>query len=59
VERLFRMIRERFLVEVEATGIASITELNDRFLAWAEAVANTRIHTETKQSYSLWQVDLD
>lgn len=50
VERLFRMIRERFLVEVEATGVASLAELNDRFSAWAETVANTRVHSETRQA---------
>lgn len=50
VERLFRVVRERFLVEAEASGIASLEELNDRFRAWAEAILNTRIHAETKQA---------
>ena len=48
-ERLNRFIRERFLVEAEAAGITSFDELNDRFAAWAEQVANTRIHAETGQ----------
>jgi len=48
-ERLNRFIRERFLLEAEAQGIASFTELNDRFLAWAEQVCNTREHAETGQ----------
>jgi putative transposase len=48
-ERLNRFIRERFLVEAEAQGIASFQELNDRFLAWAEQVCNTRVHAETHQ----------
>ena len=48
-ERLNRFIRERFLLEAEAQGIASFTELNDRFLAWAEQVCNTRQHAETGQ----------
>lgn len=47
-ERLNRYIRERFLTEAEANGIDSFEELNDRFSAWAEQVANTRIHAETK-----------
>jgi putative transposase len=46
-ERLNRFIRERFLLEAEAQGIASFQELNDRFLAWAEQVCNTRTHAET------------
>ena len=48
-ERLNRFIRERFLLEAEAQGIASFQELNDRFLAWAEQVCNTRVHAETEQ----------
>jgi putative transposase len=50
VERLFRFIRERFLVEIEATGVSSLAELNDKFAAWAESVANTRVHTETHET---------
>jgi len=48
-ERLNRYIRERFLLEAEAQGIASFPELNDRFLAWAEQVCNAREHAETGQ----------
>jgi putative transposase len=48
-ERLNRYIRERFLLEAEARGIASFQELNDRFLAWAEQVCNVREHAETGQ----------
>lgn len=48
-ERLNRYIRERFLIEIEHTGIGSLAELNDRFEAWAEQVANVRVHTETGQ----------
>lgn len=46
-ERLNRYIRERFILEAEAAGIADLAELNDRFIAWAESVANTRVHAET------------
>ncbi len=49
-ERLNRYIRERFLTEAESVGIASLDELNDRFMAWAEQVCNTRIHAETGQA---------
>jgi putative transposase len=55
-ERLNRVIRERFLLEAEHTGIASLDELNDRFHAWAEQVLNTRVHTETGQApLARWQ----
>jgi putative transposase len=47
-ERLNRYIRERFLTEAEAAGIKSFEQLNDDFSAWAEQVANTRVHSETK-----------
>ena len=49
-ERLNRYIRDRFLTEIEHTGIDSFDVLNDRFEAWAESVANRRIHTETRQA---------
>lgn len=49
-ERLNRYIRERFLTEAEAAGIKSFEQLNDDFSAWAEQVANTRIHAETKEA---------
>ncbi len=49
-ERLNRFIRERFLSEAEAHGVASFAELNDRFLAWSEQVCNTRVHAETGQT---------
>jgi putative transposase len=38
------------LTEAEAHGISSFTELDDRFLAWAEQVCNTRQHAETGQT---------
>src|SRR6266545_952615 len=49
-ERLGRYIRERFLLEAEAQGIASFQQLNDRFMAWTEQVCNTRVHAETGQT---------
>lgn len=50
VERIFRVIRERFILEIETTGIESIDELNQLFMAFAERVLNTRIHSETGAS---------
>jgi putative transposase len=49
-ERANRYIREAFLAEACHQGIASIEELNDRFAAWVEQVANVRRHAETGQA---------
>ena len=49
-ERLNRYIREAFLSEATHQGISSLEELNDLFLAWAEQVANRRIHAETNEA---------
>jgi len=38
------------LLEAEAHGISSFTELNERFMAWVEQVCNTRRHAETGQT---------
>lgn len=46
-ERLNRYIRERFLLEAEAQGIAGFPQLNDRFAAWTARVCNAREHAET------------
>jgi len=46
-ERLNRYIREAFLAEAAHRGIESLDELNDLFAAWAERVANRRVHAET------------
>ena len=49
-ERANRYIREAFLAEATHAGIASLDELNDRFVAWADQVANRRVHAETNQT---------
>ena len=49
-ERLNRYIRDAFLAEATHHGIDSLEELNDLFTAWAEQVANRRLHAETKQA---------
>jgi putative transposase len=46
-ERLNRYIRERFITEAEHVGIETFDELNDRFAAWVDQVANRRTHAET------------
>lgn len=49
-ERLNRYIRERFIAEAEHVGISSLDELNDRFGAWVDQVANRRTHAETNMT---------
>jgi putative transposase len=49
-ERANRYIREAFLAEAEHAGIESLDQLNDLFAAWAERVANRRVHAETGQA---------
>jgi putative transposase len=49
-ERLNRYIREAFLAEACHHGIESLEQLNDLFAAWAEQVANRRVHAETGQA---------
>lgn len=49
-ERANRYIREAFLAEACHVGIESLDELNDRFSAWAEMVANRRLHAETNEA---------
>ncbi|MGH9118368.1 MAG: DDE-type integrase/transposase/recombinase [Acidimicrobiales bacterium] len=49
-ERLNRYIRERFIAEAEHVGIDSVDDLNDRFAAWTDQVANRRTHAETNMT---------
>jgi putative transposase len=48
IERVFRTIREQFLVELDARGGATdLAELNRLFAAWVEGVYHRRVHSET------------
>ncbi len=47
IERFFRTVRDQFLVEVDARGVASLVELNRLFAAWVETVYHRRTHSET------------
>jgi len=51
IERLFRTVREQFLVEI-GTGhqVADLVELNTLFTAWVETVYHRRVHSETGQT---------
>lgn len=50
IERFFRTVRQRFLVEVEVEGVASLAELNSAFIAWLEVDYHHRVHSETKRT---------
>lgn len=51
IERVFRTVREQFLVELEARGGAKdLEELNRLFGAWVEGVYHHREHAETGQA---------
>jgi putative transposase len=49
IERVFRTVREQFLVELDArpTGCQDLAELNRLFQAWVEGVYHHREHSET------------
>jgi putative transposase len=47
IERFFRTVRDQFLVEVAARGVATLVELNRLFAAWVETVYHRRVHSET------------
>lgn len=49
IERFFRQVRERFLVELARREVADLAELNRLFAAWVEVVYHRRRHTETRQ----------
>ena len=48
IERFFRTVRDQFLVEVEARGVADLIEMNRLFGAWVETAYHRRVHSETK-----------
>ncbi len=48
IERFFRTVRDQFLVEVGARGVAELVEMNRLFAAWVETAYHRRVHSETK-----------
>ncbi len=54
IERVFRTIRDQFLVELTVPGalaaVKDIGQLNTLFTAWVETVYHHRVHTETQQT---------
>jgi len=47
IERFFRTVRDQFLVEVAARGVADLVEMNRLFAAWVETAYHRRVHSET------------
>jgi len=54
IERVFRTVREQFLIELAVPGalakITSLAQLNELFTAWVETVYHQRVHSETGQA---------
>ncbi len=54
IERVFRTVRDQFLVELAVPGalaaLKDIGELNTLFTAWVETVYHQRVHSETQQA---------
>src|ERR1035437_3053076 len=54
IERVFRTVREQFLIELAVPGalakIVTLEQLNELFTAWVETVYHQRVHSETGQS---------
>ncbi len=47
VERVFRTVREQFVVELAHTEVDSLERLNSLFSAWVESVYHRAVHSET------------
>ena len=51
IERLFRTVRDQFLVEIgSGRELDDLVELNTLFTAWVETVYHRRVHSETGQT---------
>jgi len=50
LERLFRSVRDHFLIELEGRELASLDELNRLFAAWLRQAYHARPHSETRQT---------
>lgn len=47
IERVFRTVREQFLVEIDTEAVDDLTRLNQLFTAWVEGVYHRAVHSET------------
>jgi transposase InsO family protein len=46
IEAFNRLLRSSFIAELAASGVTTLDELNEAFLAWADHDYNRRVHTE-------------
>jgi putative transposase len=58
IERVFRTVREQFLVEIgSGRELDDLAQLNTLFTAWVETVYHRRVHSETNQApWDRWSV---
>jgi putative transposase len=47
IERVFRTVRDQFLVEVDPELVSDLARLNQLFAAWVETVYHHAVHSET------------
>jgi putative transposase len=47
IERVFRTVRDQFLVEIDPVAVGDLTRLNHLFAAWVETVYHHSVHSET------------
>lgn len=47
IERVFRTVRDQFLVEVNPDAVGDLVRLNQLFAAWVEGVYHRAVHSET------------
>jgi putative transposase len=50
IERVFRTVRDQFLVEVAHTTLEDLRALNEAFAAWVETVYHRAVHSETGEA---------
>lgn len=50
IERVFRSVRDQFLVEVPHSNLDTLQDLNEAFSAWVETVYHQTVHSETNMA---------
>jgi transposase InsO family protein len=50
IERVFRTVRDQFLVEAAHTVLDDVARLNQLFAVWVETVYHRAVHSETKMT---------
>ncbi len=50
IERVFRTVRDQFLVEVAHAQLEDLRALNEAFAAWVETVYHRAVHSETGEA---------